>query len=731
MAASENRVLLGSLRDTEYETVEKMKYEFRVFESIDYISSIDVRVTERPKSSKDKKKTKAEIYGIVDVVVGDVKGSIFVHNDLLYKLYHAQHAASAGKSAVDLQPRKMHWHRKTVDTVKWSLDGNYIISGGSETVMVIWQLDTGKRQYLPHMSATIKNIVVSPTGSSYAVRLADNSAMVLSTAELTPTMSISGIQAQVIRDTVSMDARVTRVQDEGRDIVLVQKTPAVVNPANSAHLLLAVGESQEIDPLSKQILHTPYLQTFNVAHSHNVSRQALSRTNITNVNIAPNAHKLSEPQITHMQITHDGAWLATVDEWMPPRKDLEQLGLSADSLIAEQRKRREVYLKFWEWKTESENWELVQRIDSPHSLYPENTGAGRVLDLKADQSSHAFSTIGEDSTVRIWRPKTRTRDGVVVRGSEGQALVNWTCQGTVQLPKTLAEDDTVAELKRPEQGCVAFSEDGSVLAAALGGVAEAVVHLIDPLVGTLKYTRPSSYTGDLVSMAMLGQYLIVLSDELRVYDIVANELQYGIELGKAQLALPAQSKYEMEHLAVDGANKTFAVALPCKDDRFNPSLTGIYSQVAVFDATKPTPLMAHTLPHLVTALTPAVSSPGYLTIDAAAEITTITPKATQAAAITAHSMAELGMDVTMAVDEEPAAPAPGLMELVEEAQAEEDEEMADVDAMDEDDNDDGTPVVPQQQLTNVFDIGPSFALPPIEEMFYQVAGLFSAKPMNA
>lgn len=728
VAASENRVLMGNLRGEDFETVEKMKYEFRVFESTDFISSIDVRVTERQQTSKDKKKTKAEKFGIVDVVIGNVKGSIFVHSDLLHKLSSAEHK---GKAVADLTPRKMHWHRKAVETVKWSLDGNYIISGGSETVMVIWQLDTGNKQFLPHMSATIKNVVVSPTGGSYAVRLADNSAIVLSTAELIPTVSISGIQAQVVRDTVSMDARVSRVKEEERDVVLVQRTPAVVDPSNPEHLLLAVGESQEIDPLSKQILNTPYLQTFNVANSHNISRQALSRTNVTNINIAPSAHKLSEPQITHMQISGDGSWLATVDEWLPPRNDLEALGYSAENLQAEQRKRREVYLKFWEWSQTSQLWELVSRIDAPHTLYPENNGAGRVLDLKADSSSHTFSTIGEDNTVRIWRPKVRTRDGVVVRGNDNQPLCNWTCQGTVALPKAVSEDDNLATAKRPEHGVVAFSEDGSVLAAAIAGSEDTVIHLIDPLVGTLKYSRPSSYSGDIVSMAILRQYLIILSDELRVYDIVSNELQYGVELGKAQLTLSLQQKVEMMHLAIDAPGKTFAVSLPCKNNRHEESLTGIHSQIAIFDATRPNPLMAQTLPHLITALTPAVSTPGYLTIDSAAEITTITPKAAQASELNAHSMADLGISVKMAVDEEP---APGLMELVEEAQ-QEDEDMEDADEMmidaEELEDGDGAPVVPQQVLTNVFDIGPSFALPPIEEMFYQVAGLFSVKPVNA
>jgi NET1-associated nuclear protein 1 (U3 small nucleolar RNA-associated protein 17) len=49
------------------------------------------------------------------------------------------------------------------------------------------------------------------------------------------------------------------------------------------------------------------------------------------------------------------------------------------------------------------------------------------------------------------------------------------------------------------------------------------------------------------------------------------------------------------------------------------------------------------------------------------------------------------------------------------------------DGVDDDNNE--HPVVSQQQLSEIFDIGPSFALPPVEEMFYQVADLFSSKPL--
>ena len=48
------------------------------------------------------------------------------------------------------------------------------------------------------MSATIQNVVVSPSGTSYGVQLADNSTMVLSVAELKPTANIAGIQACIL-----------------------------------------------------------------------------------------------------------------------------------------------------------------------------------------------------------------------------------------------------------------------------------------------------------------------------------------------------------------------------------------------------------------------------------------------------------------------------------------------------------------------------------------------------
>jgi NET1-associated nuclear protein 1 (U3 small nucleolar RNA-associated protein 17) len=119
VAASEKRVLIGKLRSKVFESVDKIRYEFHVFESNDFILSMDFRVSKR-NLTLPSKASKVEKASVVDVVVGDVKGAIFIHNDLLANLIRL---GSKGEAPINLLPRKFHWHRTGVLTVKWSLDG--------------------------------------------------------------------------------------------------------------------------------------------------------------------------------------------------------------------------------------------------------------------------------------------------------------------------------------------------------------------------------------------------------------------------------------------------------------------------------------------------------------------------------------------------------------------------------------------------------------------------------
>ncbi|KAH8648010.1 WD repeat-containing protein-like protein [Tricladium varicosporioides] len=719
-----NKIVLGRLKSTEYDTVDRIKYEFRVFESTDSISSVDIKVSERPGINDVKKSMKRT--PVVDLVVGDVRGAIFVHNDLLANLIRSQDGSLP--PGISLAPRKLHWHRQAVHTVKWSLDGNYIISGGTETVLVLWQLDTGKQQFLPHMSATIQNVVVSPSGSSYGVQLADNSAMILSTAELTPMTNIAGIQANVLSSGETIESTVLRLRDESWKPPLIQRIPAAINPASPSQLLLAVGQTQEINPYDPLVLSSPFLQTYDLGSGHNISRQALTRSNVTNVNATPSTHRLSEPRVTQMVLSHDGNWLATVDEWVPPERDIVFLSHQKKDLEAHRQSRREVFLKFWQWSHENNTWELVSRINKPHTQEQNSSYAGRILDLAADPESPRFSTIGEDGVVSIWSTKARKRDGVVVRGKDGKAFRNWYCQHAISLGKSelLVESENVSATA--VTGCVAFSEDGSVLAAACS-IHGGLLQLLDPDSGFVRQSHAGLFEGHIAKMAFIGQDLIMLSDQLLVFDLVSNETRLKTSLSSNIQRLSDVQKREMMHLSVDHQSRTFALALPVRnsEETYEKPLICRESELFIFHQDEAEPQL-HEISSAITALLPAADSEGFVVLDTAAEVRVVHKKGSQIITTLAQSTEALHLEheATESVGE--------LLRLVED---ENNEEMDDhepptpdltVDGDDEDDEND-TPVVSQQALTEIFDIGPSFALPPLEEMFYQVAGLFSSKPL--
>ncbi|TVY84633.1 U3 small nucleolar RNA-associated protein [Lachnellula suecica] len=719
VGAAGKRVLLGRLRSSDYDTVDKIKYEFRVFETTDSIMTLDLKVSDRT-FTEELKKSVLKRTPVVDLVIGDVRGAIFVHNDLLANLIRAQDKTLA--KPISLAPRKLHWHRQAVHTVKWSLDGNYIISGGTETVLVIWQLDTGKHQFLPHMSATIQNVVVSPSGSSYGIQLADNSAMILSTAELQPTTNIAGIQASIL--TMTKQPYLWKLKEEIWAPPLIQRTPAAINPASPSQLLLAVGQMHEVNPEKPLVMSSPFLQTFDLGSGHNLHRQALTRTNIINVNAAPDAHRLSEPRVTHMKISYDGTWLATVDEWSPPARDVAFLGHQEKDLEVERRSRREVFLKFWQRSADNKSWELVSRIDAPHTLGQSSSFAGRVLDITADPTSLRFSTIGEDGVVCVWSTKTRKRDNVAVRDKDGKAFRNWYCQQAISLGKPELVEEPGSIDAPSSSGSVVFSEDGSVLAAACS-TQDGLLHLIEPESGSIRMSQSGMFEGDIIKMDFLGQDLITLSDKLAVYDLVSNETRFGVNiLGVDSLSL--EQKQQMIHLAVDQKSRTFAIALPMMAEQPRTKMRLRYSELLVFHQDKPRPQLKETFPSIVTALLPAVDSDGYLVLDSAAEIRTVHKKGTQILTTLAQSTSALKLD-------DGPLESDGLLRLVEDVEeVDEIENQLLTPAATQDSNehdDDETPVVSQQQLSEVFDIGPSFALPPLEEMFYQVAGLFSSKPL--
>ncbi|KAB5578373.1 quinon protein alcohol dehydrogenase-like superfamily [Coniochaeta sp. 2T2.1] len=707
IVAGKDSIHVGSRTSKAVKSPADLEYGFFAFTVEHTITTVDVRCLVRPT------KKQASSIQPVDLAVGCAHGKIFLYYDVVARSPVAGPATPRKGTA--LQPVKKHWHRRAVHSVKWSHDGNYLISGGAEEVLVLWQLDTGKTDYLPHLGATIENIVVSPRGSSYAVHLDDNSTMVLSTSEMKPTTYVSGVQSVVLSDTKSKEMLVHRVSEVPEEIA--RSVPAASNPTNSSQITLAVGNGQQSMLADGNSLSAPYVQIFDVESSQSVSKQAMARTNPTEANITSEGHPIVEPMLTQVTYSHDGTWLATVDEWQPPERDVNALIDGSRSLADLCRERREIYLKFWEVDEETGNLQLVTRINEAHRTVQTEP----IFDLATNPTTTQFATIGGDGVVRVWSPRLRQRDGLAATGPEGHALWSWYCSQMIHLGENVVPEDDVIGLqaKADMAGAIDYSEDGSILFAAYGAASNAVVYIIDTESGEIRDRINGMFTGEIRSLKAIASCLVMLSNELTVYDIVADELRYGLNLSDR-----FNESTKLTQLAVNRRSRTFALAVPLLAPEQKKATKGTASELAIFSIEENTPQLVQHFPHLITAVLPAAKSSGFIIVDSAAQIWSANEGAE------AVTLAKPLEDLQLDRETSPMEEGMDLAIDVEEDEEYADEEMEDADAQDTDDYDIHQAVVPPQALADIFNAGPSFAMPPIEDLFYQVAGLYSAKPLE-
>lgn len=711
VATSGSVLTLGLAEGSEETSFSDLSYTWRDIECSEWISCMDVRVIE----AENSRSSKTSRLPRTDIVVGGLKGSLHVYDDLLNQLARKDKKSGKGPAA-DWTPRKLHWHRNTVLSVKWSRDGNYIVSGGLETVMLLWQLETGSHTTLPHLGASLEGIVVSPSGSSYAIRLADNSVMILSTAELKPTFSVAGIQLPA--DTMhniqlpylpSIDVPLPK------SLISRQlRFPVVSGPLG---VLCAVPGATASRLPSMLPQHAPYLQTFDITSAHQISRQALTRTKATDLNIGPESNTIEEPNIVLMQLSHDGQWLATVDEWMPPKRDLTIVTHDVEQTTKELRSRKEIYMKFWSWNNDAKLWELVSRIDdlNAHGASTEDEEY-RILDLASNPTSNSFATVGSDGFVRIWVARARERHGSVIKNDQGQKLVNWHCRSIILI------DPEVSPQQIYTRGRLAYSADGSCLAAACSSSLPWTVHLIDTQRSTVRTGPYGPHEGPLYGLGIIDRYLVMLSEQLLVWNLVSQRLAYGFTLSSQHSKLNPQD--QSSHLAVDAQGGTFAVGLPTKTESQMAKGANYGSEIILFEPANPIPIFVQKLPQSTTSLNTLYNRPGYFCVDSAAEIRTFTPRQSR-------------LDINTALPTPPATPSRGLQEIYGNSQKMVDSGGGEIPKQFTDSlsalsvepraGDQEFRVVPPERLAEIFDVGPAYAMPPVTDLFERVALLFAGK----
>ena len=75
----------------------------------------------------------------------------------------------------------------------FTIDGAYLLSGGLEGVLVMWQLESGARNYLPRLGGQVVAIVPSARASMFAISCMDNSIKLLNIGTMEVERALQGI----------------------------------------------------------------------------------------------------------------------------------------------------------------------------------------------------------------------------------------------------------------------------------------------------------------------------------------------------------------------------------------------------------------------------------------------------------------------------------------------------------------------------------------------------------
>lgn len=573
--------------------------------------------------------------------------------------------------------------------------GNYILSGGKESVIVLWQLDSGRRNFLPHLSSYICNLVISPTGKLYAIKLANNSLIILSAAELQPVATITGLQ---------LPAKIPKIQNVGlatinRSSDNCSVIPAVLHPLNTDHLLIAVPSRHSDRDGGQQPENLSVLQTFNVRTGSNVYRQALARTNTTAMNNGPEGMEILTPSIKHLGLSSDGKWLVTVDSWSPHIEDVKALDPCWDRVKAAVQAPHEILLKFWLWNDAAEVWEIATRIDAPHFRFGE--GAAPVLGVASHPNAYVFATVGTDWILRLWVPTVKRHHGTNVQYGE-----IWRCKAAIHLDGKLgAEDDVLTSAS------ICFSEDGSIIAVCLQTLLRpnsSIVHFIDIHECKIRHSRIGSNLGSIYAAKFLGRYLVVASEKsISIWDIVGDFL-----MGVTSPGLHTTTSSNRKYSTLFAANpQTQTIAVITKPALSNENAMSGRQQktcfnVEVYCLHSPIPLFRSSLENHPLALLSDPKTGDFLLVDAAANLQRVTCHNTNLGTVAPSDglsiKSKSGLnDVfwdhsTQHLSPKSSAHVPA----------------AAVDAE--------TPTLQYKRLAPIFDVSPSFSLPLVSVLFKNV-----------
>ena len=78
---------------------------------------------------------------------------------------------------------KVHWHAHKVQSIGFTNDNNFMLSGGEEGVVVIWHENSTEKSFLPRLGSGIAQVSVNSENNLYVIRLTNGALKVFRTSD--------------------------------------------------------------------------------------------------------------------------------------------------------------------------------------------------------------------------------------------------------------------------------------------------------------------------------------------------------------------------------------------------------------------------------------------------------------------------------------------------------------------------------------------------------------------
>lgn len=442
------------------------------------------------------------------VAAADERGEIFLWYNALDETDEAP-----------VRSTQMHWHSQAVQAMCVSAEGGYLFSGGKEAVLVIWQLGSGHKSFLPRLGGPIEAVTASPDGTQLAVMCEGGKIRVvdMQTRKIVRSVRLAGMAISAPR---TMDGASVLCGSSGQGLVAVCGVGGTDVEVWDVKAAVMVG-SVEVLPR-------------NFVSQRDKEREGRGERAAGRVRVSMAA------------FSGDGGSLAVVH-------GRDKSG-----------RQGEAHCQLSMWRHSQGRWQVESRVLTPHKEGVTSLSYGPV---SAKGQATLLLSSGLDGLFKVWRREARIMPSSVAGGGAarkaGQQDLTWRCQ-------------SVCGLRPVACGSAALSHDGSVVAAAY---AHTLCICAYPSLGLLAAVTNTACRQPITKVQFLPQSACVVAataSSVALWDVATSGLVWSYSLAPLAIAVhPSLPLVAMSTRSgiVDGQGTGKRHALLCRADSAVPSHT--------------------------------------------------------------------------------------------------------------------------------------------------------------